>query len=90
MHGFELILPFLKPIDHLILDDSVSEIMVNGPDRIFIERAGFLERMQGVSLSEKSLLVASKTLRKLTSDVSEGKPILDSRLCAIIIGHWGR
>ena len=81
MQGFELILPFLKPIEHLILDDSVSEIMVNGPDRIFIERAGFLERMQGVSLSEKSLLVAVKNIaRRLGSDISEGKPILDSRL----------
>ena len=38
MHGFETILPFLRPIEHLILDDSVSEVMVNGPDRVFIER----------------------------------------------------
>jgi hypothetical protein len=28
MHGFETILPFLKPIEHLILDESVSEVMV--------------------------------------------------------------
>jgi Flp pilus assembly CpaF family ATPase len=40
MHGFATILPFLKPIEHLILDDSVSEVMVNGANRIFIERAG--------------------------------------------------
>jgi Flp pilus assembly CpaF family ATPase len=39
MNGFEIILPFLKPIEHLILDDSISEVMVNGPDRIFIEKA---------------------------------------------------
>jgi hypothetical protein len=31
MNGFEMILPFLKPIEHLILDDSISEVMVNGP-----------------------------------------------------------
>ena len=30
MNGFETILPFLKPIEHLILDDSISEVMVNG------------------------------------------------------------
>jgi len=30
MNGFEMILPFLKPIEHLILDDSISEVMVNG------------------------------------------------------------
>jgi hypothetical protein len=44
MNGFELILPFLRPI-HLILDPDISEIMVNGPERIFIEKAGlFLTR----------------------------------------------
>ena len=42
MNGFEMILPFLKPIEHLILDDSISEVMVNGPDRVFIEKQGFL------------------------------------------------
>lgn len=81
MNGFEIILPFLKPIEHLILDDSISEVMVNGPDRIFIEKAGYLEQVQGVSLGEKSLLVAVKNIaRRLGDDVSESKPILDSRL----------
>src|SRR3981081_4000262 len=81
MNGFEIILPFLKPIEHLILDDSISEVMVNGPDRIFIEKAGYLEEVQGVTLAEKSLLVAVKNIaRRLGDDVSESKPILDSRL----------
>jgi type IV secretory pathway ATPase VirB11/archaellum biosynthesis ATPase len=44
MNGFEMILPFLKPIEHLILDDSISEVMVNGPDRVFIEKQGFLQQ----------------------------------------------
>jgi pilus assembly protein CpaF len=81
MNGFEIILPFLKPIEHLILDDSISEVMVNGPDRIFIEKAGYLEQVQGVTLGEKSLLVAVKNIaRRLGDDISESKPILDSRL----------
>jgi len=81
MNGFELILPFLKPIEHLILDDSISEIMVNGPDRVFIERAGLLRQVQDVSLGEKSLMVAVKNIaRRLGDDISESKPILDSRL----------
>jgi pilus assembly protein CpaF len=81
MNGFEIILPFLKPIEHLILDDSISEVMVNGPDRIFIEKAGHLEQVRGVALGEKSLLVAVKNIaRRLGDDVSESKPILDSRL----------
>ncbi len=81
MNGFETILPFLKPIEHLILDDSISEVMVNGPDRIFIERAGFVEPIHGVNLREKSLMVAVKNIaRRLGDDISELKPILDSRL----------
>jgi pilus assembly protein CpaF len=81
MNGFETILPFLKPIEHLILDDSISEVMVNGPGHIFIEKAGFIEPVRGVSLGEKSLMVAVKNIaRRLGDDVSESKPILDSRL----------
>jgi pilus assembly protein CpaF len=81
MHGFETILPFLKPIEHLILDTSVSEVMVNGPDQVFVERAGFVEQVPGVSLGERSLLVAVKNIaRRLGDDISEAKPILDSRL----------
>jgi len=81
MNGFEVILPFLKPIEHLILDDSISEVMVNGTERIFVEKSGFLEQVQGVSLSERSLLVAVKNIaRRLGDDISESKPILDSRL----------
>lgn len=81
MTGFEVILPFLKPIEHLILDESISEVMVNGTDQIFIERSGFLEQVKGVSLGERSLLVAVKNIaRRLGDDISESKPILDSRL----------
>jgi pilus assembly protein CpaF len=81
MNGFEIILPFLKPIEHLILDDSISEVMVNGPDRIFIEKAGYLEQVQGVSLGEKSLPGCGEEYRPASrDDVSESKPILDSRL----------
>lgn len=81
MTGFEMILPFLKPIQHLILDPDISEIMVNGADHVFIERSGFLEEVAGVSLTEKSLMVAVKNIaRRLGDDISEEKPILDSRL----------
>ena len=81
MNGFEMILPFLKPIEHLILDDSISEVMVNGPDRVFIEKQGFLQHVPGVSIGERSLMVAVKNIaRRLGDDISESKPILDSRL----------
>jgi pilus assembly protein CpaF len=81
MNGFELILPFLKPIEHLILDDAISEVMVNGADRVFVEKDGFLQQVPGVSLGERSLMVAVKNIaRRLGDDISEEKPILDSRL----------
>ena len=81
MHGFETILPFLKPIEHLILDESVSEVMVNGSDRVFIERDGFVQQVPGIFLEERSLKVAVKNIaRRLGDDISESKPILDSRL----------
>jgi pilus assembly protein CpaF len=79
--GFETILPFLRPIEHLIRDDSISEIMVNGSNRVFIERTGVLEQVPDLALSEKSLMVAVKNIaRRLGDDISESKPILDSRL----------
>jgi pilus assembly protein CpaF len=81
MNGFEVILPFLKPIEHLILDESISEVMVNGPDRVFIERDGYIQQVPGIALGERSLTVAVKNIaRRLGDDISESKPILDSRL----------
>ena len=81
MNGFELILPFLRPIQHLILDPDISEIMVNGPERIFVEKAGYLQAVPGVKLTPESLIVAVKNIaRRLGDDISDAKPILDSRL----------
>src|SRR5262252_1037445 len=81
MTGFEMILPFLKPIQAYILDPDVSEIMVNGPEQVFIERGGYLEAIPGITLNDKSLMVAVKNIaRRLGDDISEEKPILDSRL----------
>jgi pilus assembly protein CpaF len=79
--SFEVILPFLRPIEHLILDPDITEIMVNGSRRVFIERAGLLEEVQDVRVDERNLKVAVKNIaRALGDDVSEEKPILDSRL----------
>ncbi|MBZ5526110.1 MAG: Flp pilus assembly complex ATPase component TadA [Acidobacteriia bacterium] len=81
MNGFELILPFLRPIQDLILDPDISEIMVNGPDQIFIERDVIVHQVIGVTLTQQSLLVAVKNIaRRLGGDISDAKPILDSRL----------
>ncbi|MEW5980452.1 MAG: ATPase, T2SS/T4P/T4SS family [Acidobacteriota bacterium] len=79
--SFDLILPFLRPIEPLIRDPEVSEIMVNGSSRVFTERQGRIEPVPGVQLSEKSLQVALRNIaRLLGDDISESKPILDARL----------
>lgn len=55
--------------------------MVNAGSRIFIERNGELEAVNGVELSEQALCAAVKNIaRRLGDDISETKPILDSRL----------
>jgi pilus assembly protein CpaF len=79
--SFELILPFLRPIAHLIQDPDVTEIMVNGSRRVFVERHGLVEEADGVRIDERNLKVAVKNIaRTLGDDVSEEQPILDSRL----------
>ena len=42
--SFELILPFLRPIEPLLLDESVSEIMGNPDSTWWYERDGILSR----------------------------------------------
>jgi len=79
--SFDVILPFLRPIAHLIQDPDVSEIMVNGSRRVFVERDGLLREVADVSLDERNLRVAVKNIaRALGDDVSEEQPILDARL----------
>lgn len=79
--SFDVILPFLRPIEGLIKDPAISEIMVNGPACVFIERDGQVEPVPGVSIAEKSLQVAVRNIaRALGDEISEEKPLLDSRL----------
>jgi pilus assembly protein CpaF len=55
--------------------------MVNGSDRIFIERQGHVEPVPAVVISQKSLQAAVRNIaRRLGDDISEEKPFLDSRL----------
>src|SRR5256885_7488514 len=79
--SFEVTLPFLRPIEHLTLDGEISEIMVNGSSRIFIERRGRLEEVSGVAMEEKTLQVAVKNIaRRLGDEINDERPLLDSRL----------
>ncbi len=79
--GYRLILPYLRQIENLILDPDISEIMVNSPTNIFIEKQGVIEKVEGVSIPNDQLRVAVQNIaRSLGDDISEEKPILDSRL----------
>lgn len=79
--SFALILPFLRPIAHLIQDPEVSEIMVNGSGHVFVEQQGIVRAVDGVSVADKSLQIAVRNIaRLLGDDVSEERPILDARL----------
>src|SRR5262249_35553364 len=79
--SWEIIRPFLRPIEPLLLDPEVSDILVNGDSRVFIERAGELEEVAGVTLTEKSLQVAVRNIaRALGDDVAPEQPLLDARL----------
>ena len=79
--GFEIILPFLRPIAPLINDPDVSEIMVNAGGRVFVEHHGIIQEVTAVHIAEKSLQVAVRNIaRTLGDDVSEEQPLLDARL----------
>ena len=51
MSSLDRILPFLKPIEDLLVDPTVTEVMVNdGGRRVFIERDGAMEPIEGRTL----------------------------------------
>jgi pilus assembly protein CpaF len=79
--SWELILPFLRPVEHFILDDEISEIMVNPDGRVFTERLGIVSAHEDIEITESTLEAAVKSIaRQLGDDVSEEKPVLDARL----------
>ena len=71
----------LGVLEDLLQDDSVSEIMVNGPQAIFVERAGQLTRT-GLRFSSTSALqgVIERLLQKTGRRVDESSPMVDARL----------
>jgi pilus assembly protein CpaF len=82
MSSLDRILPFLKPIEDLLLDATVTEVMVNeGGRRVFVERNGVLEAVPERRLEARNLTVAIKNIaRACGDDISEMQPILDARL----------
>lgn len=68
-------------LQELLEDETVTEIMVNGPDHIFIEKEGRLQQWQTAFESEDKLLdVIQKIVAKANRVVNESSPIVDARL----------
>lgn len=69
------------PINSLIMDPTVSEIMVNGPCQVYVERKGRLE-LTGVKFrdNEQVLQVIEKIVAPLGRRIDEGSPMVDARL----------
>ncbi|MGE5605098.1 MAG: ATPase, T2SS/T4P/T4SS family, partial [Bacteroidota bacterium] len=69
------------PINSLIMDPTVSEIMVNGPCQVYVERKGRLE-LAGVKFrdNEQVLQVIEKIVAPLGRRIDEGSPMVDARL----------
>jgi pilus assembly protein CpaF len=71
----------LGPLEGLMAQPDVSEIMVNGPDRIFVERNGLLELTAKRFASPQQLrLVIERIIAPLGRRVDESSPMVDARL----------
>lgn len=69
------------PISTLLRDDSVSEIMVNGPRQIFIERSGRLVESGIVFYDHRHLMnIIQRIVEPLGRHVDEASPMVDARL----------
>lgn len=82
MSSLDRILPFLRPIEDLLADPDITEVMVNAGGRcVFVERAGRLQAVPDRVLEPRNLTVAIKNIARACGDeISEQQPILDARL----------
>jgi pilus assembly protein CpaF len=71
----------LGPLEDLLADDSVTEIMVNKADQIFIERSGRIQESPVVFSSDKAVLSAiERIVSPLGRRIDESSPMVDARL----------
>ena len=69
------------PLQELVDDDSVNDIVVNGPDRVFVERAGLLEHVPIRFANDAHVLrVIQRILAPIGRRVDESTPMVDARL----------
>lgn len=68
-------------LDSIMKDDDITEVMVNGPDNIFIEKGGELFRLDQRFESEEQLYnIISRIVGETGREVAQANPIVDTRL----------
>src|SRR5204863_3849752 len=71
----------LGPLEPLLADPSVDEVMVNGPSDVWVERRGRIERAGVAFASEAELMHAiERVLAPIGRRVDEASPMCDARL----------
>ena len=71
----------LGPLEPLLQDDTVNDILVNGPQQVFVERAGKLELTDTTFKDERHLLrIIDKIVSAVGRRVDESNPYVDARL----------
>jgi pilus assembly protein CpaF len=85
------LLGFLAPIAPLLADERVSEVMINAPDEVFVERNGRVEPTEVRFPSPQALEAAVRNLAQYAGQrVDERHPVLEARLpdgsrvCAVV------
>ncbi|RDE95947.1 CpaF family protein [Aggregatibacter aphrophilus] len=69
------------PLRDLMADDTVNDILVNGPNDIWVERAGILEKTNKEFVSNEQLTdIAKRLVSRVGRRIDDGSPLVDSRL----------
>ncbi len=72
---------FLAPVKEYLADESVSEVLINGPKEIFIEKGGLLRRVQAQFQDEQALQAAVRNIAQFVGrKIDQDHPTLDARL----------
>ena len=71
----------LGPLEPLLQDNSITDILVNGPEVVFVERKGVLERVETRFKDERHLIrIIQKIVSAVGRRVDESSPFVDARL----------
>ncbi|XAW88880.1 CpaF family protein [Vibrio sp. CDRSL-10 TSBA] len=69
------------PIENLLKDPSINDILINGPKLVFVERDGLLEQVDHHFLNDEHVIrVIRKMLSPLGRRIDESNPMVDARL----------